>query len=307
MARTRRRPGRFQAAFVAVAAGTPDTLDAGRPGKQPRVRDVAELSDEIAGLQVTWREAGSPSVEAPVLYVHGVPTNADLWLPFLERVGGYAPDLPGFGRSDKPADFDYSPTGYAKFLESYLEHVGVERYSLVVHDWGGVGLALAQRAPERVRRLVVMDTVPLLPGYRWHRVARLWRTPVVGELTMGFTFRFGVRRAFRRIVSDPEAADRLTDLVWRHFDHGTQRAILRLYRSASPTALEQAGERLGEIVAPALVLWGERDPFIPREFAQRYADALGGQTTVNTISAGHWLWLDQPDVVDTVKRFLESA
>src|SRR3989440_9764095 len=135
--------------------------------KQPPMAAPAELSDEIAGVPVTWRES-EPATGAPVLYLHGVPSDGDDWLPFLERTGGYAPDLPGFGRSGKPADFDYSLEGYADFLEAFLDHVGVERYSLLVHDWGGVGLALAQRAPGRVERLVVASSVPLLAGYSWH-------------------------------------------------------------------------------------------------------------------------------------------
>jgi pimeloyl-ACP methyl ester carboxylesterase len=276
-------------------------------GKQRWMPGAAELSDEIAGVAVTWREA-EPRTEAPVLYVHGVPTDGDDWLPFLERTGGYAPDLPGFGRSGKPADFEYSIEGYASFLEAYLDHMGVERYSLVVHDWGAVGLALAQRAPGRVERLVVTNAVPLLAGYRWHRIARAWRTPIAGELTMGFTTRFALRRGMRRFVPDRAAADALTARIWSHFDHGTQRAILRLYRSADPAVLAAAGERLGDLESPALVVWGEHEPFLPREFAQRYADALGGQTTVEIMNgAGHWLWLDRPEAVDTVSNFLVQA
>ena len=77
-------------------------------------------------------------------------------MPFLERGGGIAPDLPGFGNSAKPADFDYSIEGYADFLEAFVDALGLERFSLVVHDWGVVGLALAQRRPERVERLVIV-------------------------------------------------------------------------------------------------------------------------------------------------------
>jgi pimeloyl-ACP methyl ester carboxylesterase len=274
--------------------------------KQRRVPEPAELSHEVAGVHVTWRE-DEPRTDAPVLYVHGVPTNGDDWLPFLERTGGYAPDLPGFGRSGKPGDFDYSIDGYAKFLEAFLDHVGVERYSLVVHDWGAVGLALAQRAPARVARLVIANAVPFLPGYRWHRTARVWRTPLAGELLMGFSTRFAFRRAMRGYVSDRDSADALVDRIWAHFDHGTQRAILRLYRSAGEAVLASAGERLSELDVPALVAWGELDPFIPRDFAQRYADALGGQTTVEIMNAGHWFWLDRPEAVDTVSRFLGST
>jgi pimeloyl-ACP methyl ester carboxylesterase len=271
------------------------------------VADAVELSDVVAGVPVTWRES-EPRTSAPVLYLHGVPTDADDWLPFLERTGGYAPDLPGFGRSGKPADFSYSIDGYADFLEAFLDHIAVERYSLLVHDWGAVGLALAQRAPGRVERLVVTGAVPLLPGYRWHRVARVWRTPLGGELFMGFTTRFAMRRVMARAVSDADAARALADRVWEHFDHGTQRAILRLYRSAPPQTLAAAGERLRQIHAPALVAWGEHDPYLPTEFARRYGEALGGDTTVEIVSgAGHWLWLDRPEAIDTMTAFLMGA
>ncbi|MDE3070428.1 MAG: alpha/beta fold hydrolase, partial [Acidobacteriota bacterium] len=106
---------------------------------------------------------------------------------FLGRCGGIAVDLPGFGRSGKPGNRRYDIAEYDRFIESFLDHLGVARVELVVHDWGAVGLAFAQRLPERVERLVVMNAVPFLPGYRWHRIARLWRTPVVGELVMGST------------------------------------------------------------------------------------------------------------------------
>jgi pimeloyl-ACP methyl ester carboxylesterase len=268
------------------------------------VHDAAELTDEVAGVPVTWRET-EPRTVAPVLYVHGVPTFGDDWLPFLDRTGGFAPDLPGFGRSGKPGDFDYSIDGYARFLDAFLDHVGVERYSLVVHDWGAVGLALAQAAPGRLDRLVVANAIPFLPGYRWHRVARVWRTPLAGELLMGFTTRLAMRRAMRRYIADPQAAEALVDRIWKHFDHGTQRAILRLYRSAPPDVLARAGERLRDITAPALVVWGKRDPFIPVEFARRYSDALGGQSSIEAIGeAGHWFWLDRPESVDAVATFL---
>ncbi len=98
---------------------------------------------------------------------------------------GIAPDLPGFGRSGKPGSLRYSIDEYAGFIEASSTASAIERVSLVVHDWGAVGLAFAQRHPERIDRLVVINAVPLLPGYRWHRTARIWRTPVLGELSMG--------------------------------------------------------------------------------------------------------------------------
>jgi pimeloyl-ACP methyl ester carboxylesterase len=263
---------------------------------------VADKRAGIGGIEVFWREAETPEGRPPALYVHGSPSNSDDWLGFLERTGGLAPDLPGFGRSGKPANFPYTIEGFSDVLERFLAQLGVERYSLVVHDWGGAALGLAQRAPERIERLVVMNSVPLLPGYRWHRWARVWRTPLLGELFMGTSSRWAAKRLLAEGTSHPDA---ILDSIWSHFDHGTQRAILKLYRYANPSVLERAGQRLGEIHSPALVVWGEDDPYIDASFARRFADALGGDTRVELLSGvGHWPWVDEPRVIDTVAGFL---
>jgi pimeloyl-ACP methyl ester carboxylesterase len=256
--------------------------------------ETAERSSQVAGLEIHYRQAG----DAPILYLHGVPTSSHDWVPFLERSGGIAPDLPGFGRSAKPADFDYSIAGYDRFLEQFVDQFELERFSLVLHDWGAVGLALAQRFPERIERLLILGIVPFVPGYRWHRVARGWRTPLFGELLMGISTRWGFRRAL--------PAD-LADVAWDAFDHGTQRAILKLYRASPPEVLARAGERLGEIRAPALILWPEDDPYIGPEFGQPHADALGGEATLEMVRGGHWPWLRSPDLIDRAAAFLKGS
>jgi pimeloyl-ACP methyl ester carboxylesterase len=253
--------------------------------------EIAQRDGEAGGLRVHWRQAGG----APVLYVHGVPTGSFDWLPLLEGIGGVAPDLPGFGHSAKPAEFDYSLAGYDRWLEAFTAHAGLERFSLVVHDWGGAALALAQRLPGRIEKLVLFSTLPLMPGFAWHRVARGWRTPVVGELMMGVT----TRRALTRTL--PAA---IAEESWRCFDHGTQRAILKLYRSAPPEVLARAGARLGELRCPALVLWPTRDPYVSADFGPRYAQALGGRAELEMVDTGHWSWHEQPRLVERVARFL---
>lgn len=105
--------------------------------KKRRDAEVAERAGDVAALAVRWLEAPA-SGAAPVLYVHGVPTGSADWLPYLERIGGVAPDLPGFGRSAKPADFDYSITGFDRSLEAFTELLALTRFSLVVHDCGVV-------------------------------------------------------------------------------------------------------------------------------------------------------------------------
>jgi pimeloyl-ACP methyl ester carboxylesterase len=237
-----------------------------------------------------------------------VPTGSWEWTAFLERTGGVAPDLPGFGRSDKPAHFPYSIEGYDRFLEAFSASLGLERFSLVVHDWGGAALAFAQRFPDRIERLVVFSCVPLLPGYRWHRIARIWRTPLLGELFMGFSTRWGFKYLSREAnVSPGPLPDEFIDAFWPHFDHGTQRAILKLYRSAPEEALARAGRRLGELRCPALILWSTKDPYIPAEFGQAYAEALGDEARLEMVEAGHWPWLDRPELIERSAAFLAAS
>ncbi|HYH59379.1 MAG TPA: alpha/beta hydrolase [Thermoleophilaceae bacterium] len=257
--------------------------------------DIIEHRAEVAGIETFWRQAG----DAPILYVHGNPNNSDIWLPFLARTGGVAMDLPGFGRSAKPAQFGYSIAGYGAWLEAFRARLGWDHYRMLVHDWGSVGLATAQAAPERLDRLVIVNAVPFLPGYRWHRFARIWRTPVLGELFQGTASRWGMRRFIPGMPED------FYDSVWDHFDHGTQRAVLKLYRSAPAESLPAAGERLGEIACPALVLWGGGDPYLPARFAHAYGEALGGDVQVEVVDgASHWPWIDRPELLDRLCEFL---
>lgn len=268
----------------------------------PEVSDhTAQLGDQL----VFWRSA--PCATVPALYLHGVPTSSDDWLPFLAAGGGIAPDLPGFGRSGKRGDGDYTIEGYDRFIERFLDHLGIDRVRLLVHDWGGVGLAFAQRFPERIDRLVVMNSVPFLPGYRWHRIARVWRTRGAGELTMGLTSRFTLKQISRESNATPgPMPDGFLDAAIAHFDQGTQRAILQLYRSSPEEKLERAGAALRSLTCPALVVWGQRDPYIPARFGDLYAERLPGAELLRVPDAGHWPWLDRPDLVERVTEFLSA-
>jgi pimeloyl-ACP methyl ester carboxylesterase len=247
----------------------------------------------------------------PAVFVHGNPSHSEDWQPFLERIHGpaLAFDLPGWGRSERPspADFDYSMYGLAKFTTRFLQRMAVEDHSLVVHDWGAVALIGAQEEPDRVRRLVIINAVTLLPGYRWHRTARVWRTRGLGELSNKIWSRrvldFGLRES-RGDWSrhDPD----FIDMIWDHLDAGTFDAILRLYRSAPPGRLAAAGERLGVLEAPTLVVWGGRDRYLPARWGPAYAARLPNSQLLEVPQAGHWPWIDDSGVVDQVITFLRT-
>lgn len=262
---------------------------------------------DVGGIRTFFRRVSGEG--PPAVLVHGVPTHSEDWVGLMEAMRGpsLAMDLPGFGRSDRPdaGSFDYTMHSHGAFVGRFLDAVGVGEHSLAVHDWGGVGLISAQADPARVRRLAVVNAVPFLAGYRWHRTARMWRTPRLGELSNRLWSRRTLGLAMRESRGDWSRHDpRFIDMIWDHLDAGTLDGILRLYRSAPPAELARAGERLGELACPSLVVWAMRDRYLPGRFGRAYADALGAEL-VELGAAGHWPWLDDPTVIPRLARFLE--
>jgi len=269
---------------------------------------VAEHTITIDQLPVYFRQA--PTTGAPPLYLHGIPTSSDDFVEFLELTGGIAPDLIGFGRSAKAGHLDYSISGQADFLETLLELLGVQRVRLVAHGWGAAGgLAFAQRHPERVERIVLLGALPLLPGFSWHRLARMWRRPLVGELVMGATTKLVLGRILRHAAGGEETwPPARVEAVWQQFDQGTQRAILRLHRGAGEAQLTAAGEHISaRLKMPALILWGQEDPWFSSEFAEVYARRLHNAEIELYPGAGHWPWLARPEARERVAAFLAGS
>jgi pimeloyl-ACP methyl ester carboxylesterase len=264
----------------------------------------------VVGVDTFLYDAGTGDV--PVICLHGNPDSADAWLPLLERTGELgrviAPDLPGFGRSARPdpQQFDMSLDAYVGWFRELVDALEVDRYRLVVHDWGSLALAAASLRPEQVERLVAIDVVPLSTDYRWHWIARLlWRPPVVGELGMRVLNRPVVKLLTRLQRPGLKPLDAgLLDRIRRDLDPGMKRAILALYRSADPVALGVQSARLSDLTGPALIVWGADDPYVGVEEATVLADALGGPVQTRIVSGGHWPMYDTPEVFDATVAFL---
>ncbi|HEX7060164.1 MAG TPA: alpha/beta hydrolase [Solirubrobacterales bacterium] len=268
---------------------------------------VEEAELVIDGVRIFYRRV--PGDGTPVVYCHGNPTHSEDWLPFLGCGGSaIAIDMPGWGRSDRPdpARFDYSMHGLSAFLERCLDELGVRERKLVMHDWGSLALIGAQRRPELVKKLVLLDSVPLLPGYRWNWVARyIWSRRGVNALFNLLSTRLGLDLAMRQARGDRSRMPaEFIDMVWDHWDAGTNRAIFALYSNADPPRLAAAGRDLGRLSCPALVLWGDRDVYLPIRFARAYADALPAGELEIVEGAGHWPWIDDPSIIDRVVGFV---
>jgi pimeloyl-ACP methyl ester carboxylesterase len=268
------------------------------------VPGIEETVVNVGGIEIFVRRTGGEGT--PAVFMHGNPTHSGDFAAMLDQVEGpaVAYDLPGFGRSERP-DRLFTMDGYADFHDLVLAEVGIGRHRLLVHDWGVIALIAALRDPGRVERLVVINAVPLLPGYRWHFVARRWRRRGVGEVFNLLTTRSATGALLRLSRGDRKKVPReFLDLIFDHYDAATRRQVLKLYRSAPEEALAAAGEGLGSLDCPALVLWGTKDPYIPARFGAAWAAAIPGAELEELPALGHWPWQEDSAVATRAAAFL---
>jgi len=295
----------------------------------PRVTDAVRTPDELLeslpefpfgssvrewdGLRLAHLDEGDGP---PVLFFHGEPTWSFLWRKVIPPVrdAGFrciAPDLPGFGRSDKPLDLDwYSYDRHTAAIAPLLEELDVRDATVVVHDWGGpIGLRLAVEHPERIARMVILDT-GLFTGHQ--KMSEAWiafrdfvqRTD---DLPVGML----VRRACKR---DP--GDEVTAAYDAPYPNPESKAGARAFPLMLPTSPEmpgaQAGQRVLEALRgderPKLVLWADSDPVLTPETGERFAAALGTEVHHVIADASHFLQEDSgPEIGRLIADWLGSA
>ncbi len=262
----------------------------------------------VGGTRARLVQAGPPEASEAVVFVHGNPGSADDWAGLVGAAAdagerALAFDLPDFGETVAPDGFEHSVPSYAGFLDRALAELGVERAHLVMHDFGGpIGLAWAAAHPDALAGLTLIDT-GVLPGYRWHSLARIWRTRGLGELLQATT----TRPAFRFLLNrnEPRGLPReFVDAMYDHYDRRTRRAVLELYRATDDPA--GMSEALVELFAgrdiPALVIWGEHDAYLPSGYAVRQREAFPSAEVHVLPVSGHWPFADAPDTVERIFR-----
>jgi pimeloyl-ACP methyl ester carboxylesterase len=265
---------------------------------------------EVDGVRSPVLTGGAGTAGEAVVFVHGNPDAGSDWLPLMERVAEFAtvvaPDMPGFGGADKRADQDYTLAGYASHLAGVIDQLGLQRVHLVAHDFGGpFALTWAARNVEKVASVTLINTGVLL-DYRWHRLARVWRTPIAGELLMRASTRSSVRWILRH--DNPGLADEWVERIAEHaLPEGTKRAVLRLYRSTRQRHMDALIEPLRAADLDALVVFGDADVYIPAVQAERQRRPFPRVRVEMLPGVGHWAWLEQPDrVAEFVVPFLRE-
>jgi pimeloyl-ACP methyl ester carboxylesterase len=251
----------------------------------------------INGINIFYQVEGQGE---PVILLHGNGLSHDMWKfnigPMSRRFRVFAPDLPGFGRSDKP-DADYGVEYYINFLKSFMDALQIEKAALVGHSFLGVVAAtFAVRNPGRVTKLVLADacTIISMRGsvYKIALKAGLW--------TMARS-----RKAFYgQLLYDGALGSRL-DGVWLVPDSkGSRRAFYRNCREILDINLDYLW-LLGQIKAPTLVLGGNCDRLVPPAGIKKYGELIRGSKTVFFERCAHLPNLEKPDEFNTeVSGFL---
>lgn len=264
------------------------------------MRRTRLVIDEI-GTPVV--QAGDTDATEAAVFVHGNPGAAEDFLALVEATGRHgraiAMDMPGFGRADTPPDWPATVDAYGAHLGYLLDHLGVQTAHLVLHDFGGpFGIRWLVDHPDRVGSVVLVNAAGM-PGYSWHRLARIWRTPVAGEALMARVPRALFRLMLREGNPTPIPRHHV-DRMYEHFTADTRRTVLALYRDTDPSRMDAIAPRLAEVDVPALVVWGEADPYITMADAQRFLDVFPAARFVRIRDAGHWPFLSRPEVTDPV-------
>ncbi len=245
----------------------------------------------------------------PLVLVHGSPATSALWrhqIPTLSRrFRVIAPDVLGFGKSVAP-DAGVSFPEQANALRALLDHLGVERYSLVGHDWGGpISAACAAQHPEQVQQWVLINTT-FRPSYQPPWYWKPFTAPLTGSLLVVQANLWGRNlQQMMKAASEQEIAAHYL-AASRHI--GNRRTFLRLERLEAYRALmEQVVDTLPTMPKDVLVLWGTPDAYFRNEHRELTA-LLPGSRLVMLQDGGHFPQEDAPeDVTRELDAFLTAV
>lgn len=253
---------------------------------------------KVLGVDLFYKESG---VGKPVLFLHGNPDSADIWDVVISECEKHyrciAIDLPGFGRSVAPKNFDCSVENLGRFVGEFLNLKGIsESVSLVAHDFGGAyAMSFAIANPEKVNRMVSINHPFFVSSYRWHVWARIWRIPFVGEYSMITTtwpaFKWLTKRGSANLTTEQIRK------TYSLFKWNTKCMALKLYRAVGPREFKKWEPLMLAAMAkiPTLVLWGNEDPWIP----SWVADKLGTKNVIRLEGSGHAVPTDSAKRVST--------
>lgn len=272
-----------------------------------------------SGRRVHVLEAGEGP---PVLHLHGTNTSSLSLLPVLERLEGVqaiAADRPGFGLSE-PVQVPRERFREAaiEFVDEVVDTLGLERFAIAGNSMGGTwALWYALARPERIRRLVLLGSPPLLPGTRCPVPLRVTASPVLGDL-LARVVKPNPKMLLRLLssVGEKDTIVRYPDLIEALVAAGNDPIasaanLAELRAIISPLGFRRSArlhpDELRRLTVPTLVVWGDHDPVGTVEVAQATASLIP-EAQLEVLPAGHVPYLGHPErVSELVSEFVRST
>ncbi|UTW62391.1 alpha/beta fold hydrolase [bacterium SCSIO 12741] len=240
----------------------------------------------------------------PILWIHGTPTWSFLYRDqiraFRDQYRCIAPDHLGFGLSDKPKEGKLNPEFHAQQLSNLVNDLDLKNITLVVHDFGGpIGWGMALQNPERIKRIVVLNT--------W-----LWSTqedPAVQKIDRLVNSWLGrflyYKMNFSSRVLLPQGfhdRKKLTSDLKKHYGFPFSKSADRTgpYHLAQALAgssdwYEEQKQKLGLLKdVPKMLIWGSHDKFLKKEYLDRWKELIP-EATIKEVDAGHFLQEEKPE------------
>jgi len=235
----------------------------------------------------------------PLILVHGVFSSSCVWRKNIDELARcfdvIAVDLKGYGYSDKPADGKYSREDIRQFVLDFMEALKVDRAILVGHSWGGgIAVDLALHHPERVEKLILIDSTGYPP--KSSLVAWLLKLPGIGR----FLLAASDRKTFENILKEKVFFN--PGLVTKEEVEGWMRPYY--VRGAAQAALElrnyhfDMAEEIRNISQPTLIIWGKEDKALPAEMAERFRQDIKNSVLQIIPNCGHNPQEEKPEEVN---------
>lgn len=268
----------------------------------------SENKTYINGHRIAYREQGTGS---PVILIHGIPTNNLMWRDVMPRLADtrrvIAPDMLNYGQSAKPKTADVSINAQSRMLVKFMDAMGAPRADIVAHDiGGGVAQLMAVDHPEKIRKLVLIDSV-CFDSWPIPEFEPLQKPAAESDMSLddfvSMMREFMPNGVHDKTVMTDELIERYLS-PWSSEDG--KRAFFRNLRRLNNEYTRAIADELGQLPHPSLVMWGDKDPFQKPEYAPKLVEAIPNAELAWIKDAGHWLIDEKPDeVADRIHRFLD--
>lgn len=253
----------------------------------------------IDGHRIAYQTQGEGS---PVVLIHGIPTSNLLWRKVMPELATthqvFAPDMLNYGKSDKPADANVSIEAQSRLIVKLMDQLGLKSADIVAHDiGGGVAQLIAVNHPERVRKLVLIDTVCF---DSWPIPEFLPLQKAGAEEAMSLAAFLKMMRGFmpQGVHNKAVMTDEVIDLYLAPWStEAGKKALFRNFRRLNPEYTQAIAGELTHLANDTLILWAENDVFQKPAYARTLQATIPNAKLIWIKDAGHWLMEEKPEEI----------